>query len=201
VSTEQPQHTRHTLLQKLQSSAGDENNWDEFVSYYEGYIYVIIRNFKIDIEDSEDLLQEVLIKVWKSLPSYNYDKDKCRFRTWLCVVIRNTVYNFLGRKNSRQNISCNNMRENLNLISEAEIDAISEREWKNYIANMAWENLKGEFNELSRQIFEASLDETLSNAELAERFDVAESSVRVYKMRVRNTIYKEIVRLNDELGG
>ena len=84
MSTEQPQHTRHTLLQKLQSSAGDENNWDEFVSYYEGYIYVIIRNFKIDIEDSEDLLQEVLIKVWKSLPSYNYDKDKCRFEVLRC---------------------------------------------------------------------------------------------------------------------
>ena len=46
-----------------------------------------------------------------------------------------------------------------------------------------------------------SMEDEYSNAEIAEKFSVAESSVRVYKMRVRKTVYKEIVRLNTELGG
>ena len=165
---------------------------------------VYIRNFNIKAEDSEELLQDVLVKVWKNISSYDYDKDKCRFRTWLCVVIRNTVYNFLGKKssrNSKQNVCYDDVLEKLNLISDSEIDKISEREWQNYVANMAWENIKGDFSELSRNIFETAMDEDISNVEIAQKYDVAESSVRVYKMRVRKAVYKEIVRLNNELGG
>lgn len=201
---DESQNTRYTLLQKLQKTEG-EDCWDEFVKYYEGYIYVVIRNFNIEVEDSEELLQDVLVKIWKNLSSYSYDRDKCRFRTWLCVVIRNTVYNFLGKKssrNSKQNVSYDQALEKLNLITDAEIDKISEHEWQNYVANMAWENIKGDFSELSRKLFEESLnDEDKPNSELAEKFGVAESSVRVYKMRVRKAMYKEIVRLNNELGG
>ena len=195
--------TRQTLLQKLQSAEEDEGSWDDFVKYYEGYIYVVIRGLGVDIKDSEDLLQDVLVKVWKALPNYSYDVEKCRFRTWLCVVIRNTVFNFLdlkANKNKQKNVSYNEIKENLNLVSESEIDQIAEREWKSYISNMAWDNLKDDFSELNRQIFEASLD-TDDNTVIADRFGIAESSVRVYKMRVRKAIHKEIVRLNHELGG
>ena len=85
-------------------------------------------------------------------------------------------------------------------VLKAEIDKLAAREWKSYISNMAWDKVKDDFSEISRQIFEASMHED-SNAVLAEKFAVAESSVRVYKMRVRKTLLKEIVRLNQELGG
>mgnify|MGYP001014042110 CR=1 FL=1 len=195
------QDTSHTLLKKLQRNEGQ--HWEEFVHYYEGYIYVVIRNFDIRKEDAEDLLQDVLVKVWKALPSYNYEEDKCRFRTWLCVVIRNTVFNFYelrASKNNKKNVSYEEVLEGLNLITEAEIDKLAAREWKSYISNMAWDKVKDDFSEISRQIFEASMHED-SNSVLAEKFNVAESSVRVYKMRVRKTLLKEIVRLNQELGG
>jgi RNA polymerase sigma factor (sigma-70 family) len=193
--------TRQTLLQKLRSPDSDENNWDDFVKYYEGYIYVVIRSFKVDIKDSEDLLQDVLVKVWKSLAKY--DDSKSRFRTWLCVVIRNTVFNFFelkSSKNKQKNVSYHEIKENLNLITDSEIDSIAEKEWKSYIANMAWDNLKDDFSEINRQVFEASFEVDDNNI-LAERFGLAESSVRVYKMRIRKAVHKEIVRLNHELGG
>lgn len=193
--------TRQTLLQKLQTSEGDEKSWNEFVKYYEGYIYVVIRGLRVDVKDCEDLLQDVLVKVWKNLPKY--DDSKSRFRTWLCVVIRNTVFNFFDLKanrNSLKNVSYNEIKENLNLITDSEIHEMAEKEWKSYIANMAWDNLKNDFSEINRKVFEASW-EVDDNALLAERFDLAESSIRVYKMRIRKAVHKEIVRLNHELGG
>ncbi|MCM8528517.1 MAG: sigma-70 family RNA polymerase sigma factor [Lentisphaeraceae bacterium] len=195
--------TRQTLLQKLQTAEDPERSWHDFVKYYEGYIYVVIRGLGVDIKDSEDLLQEVLVKVWKALPNYSYDVEKCRFRTWLCVVIRNTVFNFLdlrANKNKQNNVSYHEIKENLNLVSEAEIDSLAEKEWKSYISNMAWDNLKNDFSEINRKVFEASLDSD-DNLAIAEKFNIAESSVRVYKMRVRKAVHKEIIRLNRELGG
>ena len=195
-------NTRLTLLQKLQKP-DNENSWDDFVKYYEGYIYVVIRNFGFDSEDSEDLLQDVLVKVWKALPKYNYQQGKCRFRTWLCVIIRNTVFNFYDlrvNKNKAKNVSLSHTLNELEIISEAEIDTLAKREWENYVSNMAWENLKKDFSEISRQVFEASLDED-NNSIIAANYAIPESSVRVYKMRVRKALLKEIVRLNQELGG
>lgn len=195
-------HTRQTLLHKLQSKQ-DDLAWEDFCRYYEGYIYVVLRNFGLSIEDCEDLLQEVLLKLWKALPTYNYEKDKCRFRTWLCVIIRNTVLNFhrsKSTKNKQKNTNFEDIVSKLELISEAEIDRISEMEWKSYISNIAWENLKSEFSGVQCDVFEASLEEE-DNSKLASVFQVAESSIRVYKMRIRKALCKEISRLNLELGG
>jgi RNA polymerase sigma factor (sigma-70 family) len=147
-------------------------------------------------------MQDVLIKVWKGIRTYDPAEQRSKFRTWLCSVIRNTVFNFLKSKsvrNSKQNVSYNDALEQMNLVNEAEVDKIAEKEWQNYIANLAWSNIKIELSEMNRNIFEDTLTETFSNADLAEKYKIAEASVRVYKMRVKKALSKEIVRLNSEL--
>ena len=195
-------NTRETLLQKLQK-AEDEHSWDDFVRYYEGYIYVVIRSFGVDVTTSEDLLQDVLLKVWKALPKFEYQNEKCRFRTWLCVLIRNTTYNFFNSKANRQNnnnISYDNILASLDLISEPEIDRIAELEWKSYVSNLAWNNVKDDFSDAARQVFELSI-EGIANEAISKKMSIPESSIRVHKSRIKKVLIKEIARLNIELGG
>jgi len=197
-----PGNTRQTLLQKLQMRQ-DEKSWEEFVHNYEGYIYVCIRNLTIPKKDREDLLQDVLVKIWKAMPNYSYERDKCKFRSWLSVVVRNTVYDFCKSKKTRQSnneVSYETIIKNLEMSSEAEVDKISEYEWQLYVSNLAWKNLENDFPEYAKKLFEASLKED-DNKVLAERFGIADSSVRVYKMRIKKALKKEIVRLHAELGG
>ena len=193
--------TRQTLLYKLIDS-NDEHAWDEFVEYYEGYIYVVIRALGVNKEIAEDLLQDVLIKVWKSLPTYEYREGECTFRSWLTIVIRSTVYNFFRKKSTRntsKNVDYSQVNE-ANLTSEPEIHRIAEIEWKSYVANMAWINIKNEFTEKTVKIFEMSVEE--ENTELVgQAFSMSASSVRVYKSRVKKVLLREISRLNRELGG
>ena len=194
-------NTRYTLLQKLQTS-DSEKNWDEFVRYYSPYIYVIISRFGVQTEDSQELMQDVLVKIWKNIGKYDREKYQCRFRTWLGVMIRNTVFNFFKSKatrNAQSNVSYDDIIGKLELISEAEVNRIADIEWKNYITNLAWDNLKESFSELTVKVFEASIDTDLSNKEIAEKFGTSESSVRVFKMRVKKAMHKEIIRLNNEL--
>ena len=195
------QNTRYTLLHKLQSD-NNEKNWEEFVTYYSPYIFVIIRRFNVGAQDSEELMQDVLVKIWKNIGKFDREQYKCRFRTWLGVMIRNTVFNFFkskATKNSRSNVSYQEIIGKLELITEAEINIISEREWKNHVAQLAWKNLKNNFSEQTQKVFEASIKSDISNEQLASQFDISESSVRVFKMRVRKAMHKEIIRLNSEL--
>ncbi|WDE98876.1 sigma-70 family RNA polymerase sigma factor [Lentisphaera profundi] len=194
-------NTKQTLLEKLIHS-NDEGSWDEFVKHYDGYIYVVIRKFNIDNQTAEDLLQEVLLKIWKSLPKYEYRKNECTFRTWLCLVIKSTVSNHF-RKRSTKNQSKTISHDELNdwvSISEPELNKIAELEWKSYISNMAWDNITSEFAPRTIEIFEHSLDEE-DNELIAEKFQITEASVRVYKSRVKKVLLREISRLNEELGG
>ena len=194
-------NTRYTLLKKLQDD-NNEKNWEEFVQYYSPYIFVIIRRFNVGAHDSEELLQDVLVKIWKNISKFDAEKYECRFRTWLGVMIRNTVFNFFKSKasrNSRSNVNYEDIIGKLELMTEAEVNIISEREWKNHIAKLAWEKLKASFSEQTQKVFEESIKSDISNAELATKFAISESSVRVFKMRVRKAMHKEIIRLNSEL--
>ena len=193
--------TRQTLLYKL-IDANDEKSWDDFVGYYEGYIYVVIRGLGVNKETAEDLLQDVLVKVWKSLPTYEYREGECTFRSWLTIVIRSTVYNFFRKKSTRddsKNVDYDDIND-LKLTSEPEIHRIAEHEWKSYIANMAWLNVKDEFSEKTIEIFEMSMDQ-VDNDVVGEKFNMSASSVRVYKSRVKKVLLREISRLDQELGG
>ena len=69
----------------------------------------------------------------------------------------------------------------------------------NHIAKLAWNNLKSSFNEVTKNVFEESIAKDIDNATLAEKYNLSESSVRVFKMRVRKAMHKEIIRLNHEL--
>lgn len=41
--------------------------------------------------DAEDVTQEIMIKLIKSLPSHAYDPSQARFRSWLKAVVNNAV--------------------------------------------------------------------------------------------------------------
>lgn len=43
---------------------------------------------------AEDLLQEILIKVWRGIKKYD---DKNKFASWLFAIAHNTVYDYLRR--------------------------------------------------------------------------------------------------------
>jgi len=71
---------------------------------YSGALLTIIRNIVNDEELANDVLQEVFIKVWKQIESY--DSSKGRLFTWMLNIARNASIDTIrskGYQNSRQN--------------------------------------------------------------------------------------------------
>ncbi|MCM8540008.1 MAG: RNA polymerase sigma factor [Lentisphaeraceae bacterium] len=195
-------NTRQTLLEKIRDKH-DEDSWEDFVFYYRQYIYVVVRSMNLHHHDAEEIVQMVLLKVWEKLPDFQYDREKGRFRGWLCRVTGNIVKNYLrSRKSQINRVEKLKQQEEihyLNSVSLPEIEKIASREWENYIANIAWENIENNFKDHVKECFLLMSDD-LPVPDIAVKLGISESSVYVYKKRVLDRLFAEINRLERDLG-
>ena len=102
--------------------------YDNYSKSLFGVIYNLIRN----TEEAEDVLQEVFVKIWKNIDSYN--ESKGRLYTWMLNIARNTSIDKLRSKNfnnSQKNLSSDNFVHILEDSSKAtsRIDAIGIKEF------------------------------------------------------------------------
>ena len=87
----------------------DERAFTIMYDMYSKSLFSVISNFFKETEDAEDVLQEVFVKIWKSIESYN--ESKGRFYTWIVNIARNTSIDKLrskGYNNSQKNLSSDN---------------------------------------------------------------------------------------------
>ena len=69
--------------------AGDAVAWEEIVQRYHRRIYNICYRFTGSGTDADDLTQEVFIKMYRTLNSY--DVERGAFMTWVTAVTRNLL--------------------------------------------------------------------------------------------------------------
>jgi RNA polymerase sigma factor (sigma-70 family) len=86
----------------------DAAAWDDFQRVYGGLIAHWARSYGLSNADTEDLVQDVLLdlvsKFWNG--RLVYDPARGSFRAYLCVAVRNRVFNLLRtRKRTPQHLS------------------------------------------------------------------------------------------------
>ena len=92
-----------------------EKAFNMIVSSYSERLYWHVRRFMGCHEDTDDLLQEIFIKIWKALPTYRGDS---KIYTWIYRIATNEVLNHLRKKRVQALFSF----ENAQSIMEKQID-------------------------------------------------------------------------------
>ena len=69
--------------------SGDAAAWEEIVQRYHRRIYSVCYRFAGDAENAQDLTQEVFIKIYRTLNTY--DSGKGAFMTWVTTITRNLL--------------------------------------------------------------------------------------------------------------
>jgi RNA polymerase sigma-70 factor, ECF subfamily len=75
--------------------AGDASAWEAIVRLYNRRIYNLCYRFTNSPNDAEDLTQEVFIRIYRTLGSY--DVEKGAFNTWLTTLTRNLLVDHFRR--------------------------------------------------------------------------------------------------------
>ncbi|MCM8541242.1 MAG: RNA polymerase sigma factor [Lentisphaeraceae bacterium] len=192
--------TRQTLLMRLKDRH-DDQSWEDFSHYYRRYLFAIVIAMNVRHQDQDDLVQQVMLKAWKSLPEFEYEPGKGRFRSWLGTVTRNTVRTFLTKKTTkRENIAhLEAMEAQEAKLTDSDLEILTEKEWMRHVAELAWENISPALSEKVRDVFLAYQECEGDIAATALKAEVAENTVYIYSKRVRKKLYREIIRLEHEL--
>ncbi|HLA55131.1 MAG TPA: sigma-70 family RNA polymerase sigma factor [Flavobacterium sp.] len=87
----------------------DEKAFTHIYDMYSRSLFAVISNLVKEREEAEDVLQEVFVKIWKNIDTYN--ESKGRFYTWILNIARNSAIDKLrskGFNNSKKNLSSDN---------------------------------------------------------------------------------------------
>ncbi|SDK97531.1 RNA polymerase sigma-70 factor, ECF subfamily [Catalinimonas alkaloidigena] len=75
-----------------------ESAFLELLSQHQGILHKIGRMYAREAEEREDLMQEMVLQLWRSLPSY---RAELPFSTWMYRVALNTAITYV-RKTTRR---------------------------------------------------------------------------------------------------
>ena len=95
--------------------AGDAVAWEEIVERFNRRIFNICYRFTGSQDDAQDLAQEVFIKIYRTLKTY--DTDKGAFMTWVATLTRNLLVDHFRR--SKQDRVTDSMDEPLTAEEES----------------------------------------------------------------------------------
>jgi len=78
---------------------GDIRAFEMLVDEYKGLVYSIAFRLTGDVQESEDLLQETFVRVWKNLSKYN---SAFSVKTWIAKITVNLCLDYLKSARHRR---------------------------------------------------------------------------------------------------
>ena len=93
------------------AKAGDVRAFSTIVENYQKMVFTIILKIVDNREDAEDIMQEVFVKVFKSLEKF---KEASEFSTWLYRIAYNTTISELRKRK----LSCVPINDNSDTVNE-----------------------------------------------------------------------------------
>ena len=85
----------------LQKAGEYEKAFNAIVDSYSERLYWHVRRFICSHDDTNDLLQEIFVKVWRALPAF---RGESQLYTWLYRIATNEALNFLRKIKNRSDI-------------------------------------------------------------------------------------------------
>ena len=86
---------RKKLLQRLKNSKSKDNAFRELVNQSKKNLYFQIRRLLLNHEDTNDVLQNVYLKIYRSIQKF---KEESKLSTWMYRIAYNESINYLKSK-------------------------------------------------------------------------------------------------------
>ena len=190
-----PRATKPSLLLRIRD-ARDSASWNEFAEIYGPVIRSYCRRRGLQPTDADDVVQEILAQVARSIGTFEYEPARGRFRDWLGRVTRNKITRFFESKG----------REGPTIGNDASAQREASAEDSEWSANIharileaALARIRFGFEPSTWDAFERIWCVGLPAPEVARTLGMTIDAVYAAKSRVLRRLREEVLSLADDL--
>lgn len=177
--------TRSSVLAAVKDT-GDAAAWARFFDLYAGFVFAIARSKGLASEDADDIVQGVFSELARKMPTFEYDRTKGRFRSYLLGLINWRVLDKLKADKRESELNAAYCEEKPAApVTEA---AFIDQEWQNAAFDEALRRLQ---EEVRPDHFAAFVESTVEGLD-------TETVMRLHGM-TRDNIYQIRARFTAKL--
>lgn len=152
-----------------------------------GIIYKVVNTYCKNIEDRKDLVQEIILQLWKSFDNYD---NKFKHSTWMYRIALNVAISFYRKQNSRKKVSDSFIDGILYLTDN---ESIEEKETDLGILQQMIAQLK----DLDKALMLLYLEEK-SHKEISQIIGISEANVATKINRIKNSLKLKFTQLKNQ---
>ncbi len=152
-----------------------------------GILYKVANSYCKDSEDRKDLVQEIIVQLWKSFEDYN---DQYKYSTWVYRIALNVAISFFRKENRRKEIA-NPLNDSI--LNYADTNLATEKEKDLSILQQFIEELK----ELDKAVMLLYLEQK-SYKEIAEMIGITETYVATKIGRIKNVLKQKFATIKNQ---
>jgi RNA polymerase sigma-70 factor (ECF subfamily) len=148
--------------------------------------------------DVADVTQEVFVRLMRHLKSYEYDKERARFRTWMRVVTINCIRDLARARRDKAVAQGGTAAQNLLLeVAEPSLsdDDLDDEQDQAYITQRVLSLIETDFSEKTWNAFWRSTVNGETTASIAKDLGLSEGAIRQAKSRVLRRLRQELAEL------
>lgn len=166
------------------------HNFEELYSAFAPKLERYLNSY-FSIEDTQDLMQDIFIKIHHSLPQF---RGQSSVNTWMYRIATNSVIDKLKSSShkmskSKQDLSCTSHHFNNSHFAHTFDRQIEKKEMNSCIRNFILQ-----LTEKNKTVFVLSTYEELSNQEIADILDISIDSVKIRLHRAKETLKISLAR-------
>jgi RNA polymerase sigma factor (sigma-70 family) len=201
-----PNPTRSSLLRRLKDWS-DQGQWQRFFDTYGPLIYDTAIKAGLTHAEAEDVCQETAYSAMKSLRTFDYDRQKGSFKSWLLQLARWRIMDqfnkrdihLAGRAGGAESSTRTATVERQADPAGSALEAIWEQEWKSKLLEKAAKKVKQKVDPKHYQIFDLLVFKNWPVARVAEFLNMSAGRVYLTKHRISNLVKKEVAQMRDTL--
>ena len=204
--------TRWTLIERLKNW-DDQESWRQFFETYWRLIYGVAIKSGLTHPEAQDVVQETVMSVCKSMHNFKADPAYGSFKAWLLNLTRWRITDQVRKRrrgvNAKEDLpnSGSNGDTTSTPIEERvpdpagnALEALWNDEWENHIVDAALERVKQQSSAKHYQIFFLQAIKQIPSVKVAETLNVKVDQVYLIKHRLTKIFEEALKELETKLG-
>lgn len=194
--------TRRSLLSRLKDWE-DHQSWQEFFDTYWKLIYSTALKTGLTEVEAQEVVQETVISVSRSMPKFRYDPSLGSFKTWLNRLIQWRIQDqFRKRRPDAQrplpSQDVSPRTATIERIPDPKCEdnpSNWDEDWERNLLEVAMERVKKRVEPIHYQIFDLAMFRHWPVKKIATSLKVTAAKVYLVKHRISKMIEKELKQL------